>query len=234
MAHDKLMRGMLGAAGLAACTFAIATQAKAADSAPSLPDRTITVTGHSAVAPNLFGTVALPVHADRYAVGWQRARLDASSSPAMQRLIAPVRGLSRSQQLHYVQSAVAQRIRWISDATEWGSHDYWASARETLERGAGDAEDRAIVKMQALRALGFPTNDLYLTIGKEKIGGPPITVLLVRIGRSVFFLDDWSGPPIPVERKLDFEPVLSFSGTSSWLHGRRVAGPVRTTAVRAK
>ena len=223
MAHLKLIRGVLGAAGLASCITLLASQARAAEYSPSVPQRPIVVTGRQATPPNLFGTVTLPVHADRYVVQWQRARIEASHIPAMQALVAPVRGLSRLDQLNYIQAMVQRRIRWISDATEWGSHDYWASARETLERGAGDAEDRAIVKMQALRALGVSANDLYLTIGKERIGGPPITVLLARIGGSVYILDDWSGPPIPIERKRDFEPILSFSGNSSWLHGKRHA-----------
>ena len=233
--HLTLLRGLFGALCLAGCMTALASQARGADSAaiPHVPERAITITARTQPsAPNLFGTVALPVHADRYAVGWQRASLDASSSPAMQRLIAPARGLGRMDQIQYVQAAVAKRIRWISDATEWGSHDYWASARETLARGAGDAEDRAIVKMQALRALGVATNDLYLMIGKEKIGGPPITVLLIRVGQQFYLLDDWSGPAIPVERKRDFEPILSFSGTASWLHGRRFSQPAAIASAR--
>ena len=142
----------------------------------------------------------------------------------MRELIAPAHGLSHRDRIFYVQAAVSRRIRWMSDATEWGRQDYWASARETLLRGAGDDEDRAILKMQALRALGIPTSDLYLTIGKQAIGGPAIAVLLVRVGGEVFLLDDWSGPPIPIARKHDFQPILSFSGTSSWLHGKRYVG----------
>ena len=114
----------------------------------------------------------------------------------MQRLVAPARGLSREQQMAYVQAAVTRNIRWMSDATEWGRHDYWASAAETLEHGAGDMENRAIVKMQALRTLGFPARDLYMTMGRDKVGGP-ITVLMVRLGRRFYVLDDLGGAPDP-------------------------------------
>jgi predicted transglutaminase-like cysteine proteinase len=136
-------------------------------------------------------------------------------------------------QINYVQAAVAQRIRWRSDATEWGHQDYWASARETLAHGVGDQEDRAILKMMALRALGFPARDLFLTIGKEKIGGPPITVLLVRMNGRYLVLDDWSGPPIPAERRADFLPMLSFGQGGSWIHGRRSAQRSGTAVVSA-
>ena len=106
----------------------------------------------TAVAPSLFGTLTLPVKAARYYDDWERARRDNSGDPRMRALIAPALHMTPDQQISYIQGAVFQRIRWMSDATEWGQHDYWASAAETLEHGAGDMEDRAIVKMQALRA----------------------------------------------------------------------------------
>lgn len=227
MRHLRLFRALLGSAGLAGCIGLLAGQARA-EVAQFVPQRAafpapLIVTRHNApISPDLFGTVALPVRADRYAAGWRRAALDASWLPSMQRLVAPARGLSRDQQIAYIQAAVNRNIRWISDATEWGRHDYWASAAETLQHGAGDMEDRAIVKMQALRSLGFPTRDLYLTMGRDKVGGP-ITVLLVRLGRSFFVLDDLGGSPISADRRQGFEPMLTLGHNASWIHGRRIA-----------
>ena len=227
MRHLRLFRAILGGAGLAGCIGLLVGQARAAPSqafrhAPSVP-APIIVTGHAMpITPDLFGTVALPVRVERYAAGWRRASLDASRLPSMQRLVAPARGLSRDQQMAYVQAAVTRNVRWISDATEWGLHDYWASAAETLQHGAGDMEDRAIVKMQALRSLGFPTRDLYLTMGRDKVGGP-ITVLLVRLGQRFFVLDDLGGRPVSTDRRPDFEPMLTLGHNISWIHGRRTA-----------
>ena len=220
--HYKLIRGIAGSLGLAGCIALLAGQARAADPlAPIEPDP-ILVTGKlQSAPPDVLGTATLPIRADRYAIEWARASQDATGVPALRQLVEPARGLGRLEQIAFVQTVVAQRIRWRSDATEWGRHDYWASARETLARGAGDQEDRAVLKMQALRALGFPARDLYLTIGKETIGGPPITVLLVRLNGRYFVLDDWSGPPIPVERRKDFVPMLSFAQGGSWIHGKR-------------
>jgi predicted transglutaminase-like cysteine proteinase len=150
----------------------------------------------------------------------QRAHQDASASPLLQRLIAPVRTVSRARQLAYVQGAVSSNIRWASDATQWGQHDYWASAGETLARGSGDMEDRAIVKMQALRALGFDANSLFLTLARDRVGGPE-TVLTVRLGEHYYILDDTGGAPFPVEqRRYEFQPVISFGWNGSWLHTR--------------
>lgn len=221
MRHLRLLRGLLGGAGLAGCIALLAGQARA--QTLQFAPQPIIVTGQAApVSPNLFGTVALPVNAQRYAAGWRRAALDASFLPSMQRLVAPARGFAREQQLNYVQAAVTRNIRWISDATEWGLHDYWASAAETLQHGAGDMEDRAIVKMQALRTLGFPTRDLYLTMGRDKVGGP-ITVLLVRLNGRFHVLDDLGGSPVPADRRQGFEPMLTLGHQASWIHGRRIA-----------
>jgi predicted transglutaminase-like cysteine proteinase len=147
----------------------------------------------------------------------------------MQRLIAPARTLPREQQIAYVHRAVAHQIRWMSDATQWGQHDYWASAAETLRSGAGDMEDRAIVKMQALRALGFPSRDLYLTMGTDKVGGP-ITVLVVRLGNRYYVLDDTDGAPFTSDRRPEFRPMLTFGYGGFWIHGYPYAARASRTA----
>ena len=224
MRHLRLFRALLGSAGLAGCVALLAGEARAQVSdIYARWNKPIIVTGrNTAPAPELFGTVALPVRADRYAAGWRRADRDASFLPSMQRLVAPARGLDRQQQVAYVQAAVTRNVRWISDATEWGLHDYWASAAETLQHGAGDMEDRAIVKMQALRTLGVPARDLYLTMGRDRVGGP-ITVLLVRMGQRFYVLDDLGGAPVAADRRQGFEPMITLGQNGSWIHGHRVA-----------
>lgn len=177
----------------------------------------------SPTPPELFGTVALPASAERYHQGWERARRDASGEPRMRLLIEPARKFSRERQIAYVQAEVHRRVRWMSDATEWGQHDYWASAAETLERGAGDIEDRAIVKMQALKGLGFPPRDLFLTIGRDAVGGPA-TVLIVRLGGRHYMLDDSGGAPVATEQRAEFQPMVTLGHGGSWVHGRRVNG----------
>jgi len=222
MQHRGVFRALLGGAGLAGSVILFAGEAQAQVAAIYSKWNPIVVTANARpVTPELFGTVALPVKAERYYEGWERARRDASRLPSMQQLIAPARGLSRDQQIAYVQAAVNRRVRWMSDATEYGRHDYWASAAETLQHGAGDMEDRAILKMQALRALGVPQRDLYLTMGRDKVGGP-ITVLIVRSGKRLYVLDDLGGAPILADRREGFEPMLTLGYGGSWVHGHRV------------
>jgi len=207
------------AAGFALATIAIGSPASAQAQAAAT---TIVVTGLARpTVPNLFGTVAIPARVSRYSDGWFRSRQDASAHPAMQRLIAPARHLSKEAQVAYIQQAVTQQIHWVSDATEWGKHDYWATAAQTLDHGAGDMEDRAILKLQALKTLGIPGRDLYLTMGRDKVGGQ-LTVLIVRLADKFYVLDDLGGKPVPAEYRQGFEPFLTFGANATWLHGRRI------------
>jgi predicted transglutaminase-like cysteine proteinase len=227
MGHPLLVRALLGSAGLAGCLVLLSEVARAADSTELNQQPIIISRFVQPVAPTLFGTMTLPIRPTRYMGDWERARRDASNVPQMQALIAPARALSRGQQIYFVQAAVHRAIRWRSDATEWGLHDYWASAQETLQHGFGDMEDRAIVKMQALRALGFSTRDLYLTMGNDMVGGP-ITVLIVRNDGQFYVLDDTGGAPYPTNRRPEFTPSLTFGYGGSWIHGY----PARTQTFR--
>jgi predicted transglutaminase-like cysteine proteinase len=202
-------------AAMTSISPAHAAAAGATANAP-LPARTFP----TADAPNMLGTLAVPIKAERFSDSLARARQDASHSPLLQRMIFAGRALSPIQQLAFVQRTVSSSIRWVSDTTEWGQHDYWASASQTLSRGAGDMEDRAIVKMQALRALGFRNSDLFLTLARDEVGGP-ITVLTARVAGRYYVLDDTGGAPFLVEeRRNEFQPVISFGMYGAWLHVR--------------
>jgi predicted transglutaminase-like cysteine proteinase len=90
-------------------------------------------------------------------------------------------------------------------------------------------EDRAIVKLQALRALGFSNSDLFLTLATDRVGGP-LTVLIVRVDGHYYVLDDTGGTPFLVDqRKFEFRPVISFGYYGTWVH----APPITTAAAAA-
>jgi predicted transglutaminase-like cysteine proteinase len=208
---------LIGAASLAGPAVAAAPSSDAA-SAPSFIMK----------GPDMLGTRAIMIRADRFSDSLKRAREDASNSPVLQRLIAPARTLPPLQKMGFIQAAVTKSVHWVSDATEWGQHDYWASAAQTLAHGAGDAKNRAIVKLQALRALGFNNSDLFLTLARDRVGGP-ITVLTVRNGGRYYVMDDTGGRPFAVEeRRLEFQPLMSFGMYGAWVHTR--AAPSATIA----
>ena len=182
-------------------------------------------------APTMLETAAVPIRAERFTLELGRARQDGRSLPAIQRLIAPARNLKPIDKLAFVQSTVNRQVKWMSDTTLWGRHDYWATAAETLQKGAGDMEDRAIVKMQALRALGFGQEDLFLTMARDKVGGP-MTVLTARVGGRYYILDDSGAAPFDSEkRRREFSPLMSFGLAGAWMHvGKSLVQTVRVAA----
>ena len=210
---DRRARWCALCVGLAA--LALPAQSAPVSSVPAPKRSMLVVTG-----PDMLGTRAIAIRADRFSDSLTRAREDASRSPLLQHLIAPARTMSPLQQMAFVQRAVTSSIHWISDATEWGQHDYWASAAQTLSHGAGDAKNRAIVKLQALRALGFSNSDLFLTLARDRVGGP-LTVLTVRNGGRYYVVDDTGAAPFLAEqRSFEFQPLMSFGMYGAWVHVR--------------
>lgn len=206
-----------GALGLVCAIILPQSEANAQSAASAAASALPAAIQKPAVAPALAGTIAVPISARRFWDNWERARRDASAMPQMRRLIAPALTMSRTRQIAYVQAAVTRAIQWRSDTTQWGRHDYWASAAETLASGYGDMDDRAIVKMQALRALGIDTSDLYLTLARDTVAGPE-TVLIVHNGHDYYILDDTGGTPYRPEQRKEFQPVITFGYGASWVH----------------
>lgn len=227
MDNQRIARAAQGA--LIGASIALLPTAAAANPTPR-PTPTIIITGKP-LPPSMRGTVALPARLSTYSAGWERARRAATGDPRLARLIQPARSLPRAQQLAFVQAAVHRDIGWISDATQYNRRDYWASASETLTRGRGDMEDRAILKMEALKNLGVPARDLFMTVGTDKVAGP-VTVLVVRLANQFVILDDSGGAPYLVENRPDFEPMMTLGHGGSWLHGRRRVAPQQLAAKR--
>lgn len=198
-------------ASIAAALICAATPAAAAD-AP-----TVTVTAR--VSPNLFGTVALPTRGGRYAQKWAKVVSDSHVPSLLRAIIQPAQGLTRIQQLAVIQAEIDRRIGWRSDGTAYGERDYWATAGETLAQGFGDDEDRAILKFQALRALGWKAQDMYLVVGQDHVRGA-YTMLAARANGRFWLLEERGQTLVPADRRTGFTPMLSFGDNRAWLHGK--------------
>ena len=171
----------------------------------------------AAAAPDAFGSVALALGPNRYSERWRRVALD-GGPVELGRLVQPARALGPAAKAAFVNAALNRRIRYRFDTDASG--DRWASATETLGKGAGDCEDYVIAKMHALRRLGVPARDLYMTIGQDGAAGAAHAVLLVRAGGGLYVLDNRSDRLIPQSAYRGFHPIISFSAAGkSWLHG---------------
>lgn len=182
---------------------------------PSLAARVKASRSVATAGPDAFGSVALPLGPNRFSQRWRRAAAD--GSPRLIEMISPARRMDRAGQARFVNAALNRRIAFRSD-----TGDRWSTARETISRSAGDCEDYAIAKMQALRALGVPDNDLFLTIGQDLAVRQAHAVLLVRVGGHFWVLDNRHDRLIPDDQYRDFMPTLSLRADGKgWLHGFR-------------
>ena len=86
-----------------------------------------------------------------------RANLNACS-PATRRLLQ-LAELGRQRagraRLGEINRAVNLSIRAASDWSQYGVDDFWSAPLATIEKGAGDCEDYAILKYLALREAGI-------------------------------------------------------------------------------
>ncbi len=174
-------------------------------------------------SPDVFGTSAVGAGVTFSDARFRRVSNTDRTHPLVVALAESLRGLTPEQQLATVQSQVRQKVRWATDLDTMKVSDLWANAGETLERGAGDSEDIAVVEMQALKLAGWNSRDLYISIGREKGVGAHI-VLLARAPSGFYALDDRAGGPMKAQANSRFTPILTLGEGKSWVHGRRVSG----------
>ncbi|MFL0355985.1 transglutaminase-like cysteine peptidase [Erythrobacter sp. GH1-10] len=121
-----------------------------------------------------------------------------------------------------VNSWVNREIAFVDDRKLFGRGDYWAGARLTLALGKGDCEDIALTKMQLLAAAGFKRSDMFLTIARDTVRNADHALLVVRMGDRFLVLDNATDTILDGAYSHDYLPVLSFSGSDRWVHGRKI------------
>lgn len=194
------------------------------------PPAELRVTVHA--RPDFFGTIALPGPSGRWSEAWARILAEPTGTAALQSLVAPVRAAPRLEQLRFVQREVDRRISWRSDGTQYGRRTHWATAAETLASGRGDDDDRAILKFQALRALGVGAGDVYLVMGRDTLRGEYVLVA-ARAGRRWWLLEEQGDALLPAEQRSGFQPFASFGAGRAWVHGRARVASAATGAAAA-
>lgn len=180
------------------------------------------------VSPDVFGTVALNAGMTDYDVRWRRVSSADRNDARIAEIAAPAAAMDTLHKLALVQTEVNHRIIWRADLDGYGVGDYWANAGETLNKGVGDSEDIAVVKMQALKAAGFSPRDLYLSVGRDSKRGAD-ALLLVRVESRFYVLDDRADRPMTTEEYARFVPVITLGQGRTWLHGRNIAGDAQRT-----
>lgn len=163
---------------------------------------------------------------------WSRVNRAALGNRAVQRIGLAARAETFDARLDAVNSWANAHIRYADDQALYGKPDYWADARETLRRGAGDCEDIAILKLQLLAALGVPRQDMFLTVARDLARHADHALLVVREGERFWLLDNATDRLVDAGTAQDYAPVFSFSQAGKWLHGTmaRAAGAATIAA----
>ncbi|QGN54253.1 transglutaminase-like cysteine peptidase [Novosphingobium sp. Gsoil 351] len=166
-------------------------------------------------ADDFLGSRRLAVRKTGFDAQWNRVRHGS--------LGAGLAGVSGG---HPGQAAIAAvnswanaKIRYVEDRQLYGQADYWADARTTLKRRAGDCEDIALLKMALLAGAGVRGEDMYLTIARDLARGADHALLVVRSEGRFWLLDNNTDRLLDASEANDYRPILSYSSGGKWLHG---------------
>lgn len=166
---------------------------------------------------DFLASARLPLRRTNFDAQWNSVRRSGLSP----RVVSSLAGTGKPGKatLAVVNAWSNARIRYKDDRDLYGKADYWATASATLRRGAGDCEDIAIVKMQALAALGVPRSDMYLTIARDTIRNADHALLVVKLDGRHWLLDNATDTLLDASESYDYRPIMSFSTSGKWLHG---------------
>ena len=173
-------------------------------------------------SPDIFGSVALAAGHTPEEAKWRRVAgfVPVGAGP-WSAVLAQARRQSAREQLETVNAWVNHAIAYMPDAANYGVVDYWGTARESLTRGRGDCKDYAITKMELLRALGVPSDDLYLVLVKDLVRRQDHAILAVRLDGRFVVLDSGFDGVMDANDVRDYRPILTYSGARTWVHGYR-------------
>ncbi len=164
----------------------------------------------------------LQERADSYFEGECQAEWATCGSRLRQQLIETV-AVARQQDdqaaIRSINAAVNARLKYRSDLDNYGVPDYWATAGELLQRGAGDCKGYAILKMWMLRAAGFDRSQLRLQLVKIPATGQDHAILVVNTAAGQIVLDNIApGARTDTDVK-EYKPLLSFIEGQTYIHG---------------
>lgn len=127
--------------------------------------------------------------------------------------------LTDLEKLEAVNNFANNEVRYASDLEHWGVLDYWATPIETLQTGAGDCEDYAILKYFSLRAMGVAESKMRLMYVRALEFDEPHMVLIyiAKPGEYPLVLDNIKPEIVTANLRPDLRPVYSFNTEGLWM-----------------
>jgi len=141
-----------------------------------------------------------------------RATPDACSPAARQLLRIVELGRQRAgrARLGEINRAVNLSIKATSDWSQYGVDDFWSTPLATLEKGAGDCEDYAILKYLALREAGVSPDDLRLLIVSYPRRRIFHAVLAVHLDEEWLLLDNLTMAMVNSLEATQYRPLIAL------------------------
>ena len=124
-----------------------------------------------------------------------------------QTLVDQARSVPAASRIAWVNRKL-NKVRYRSDASNWGASDHWATPIEFIERG-GDCEDYAIAKYRILRELGVSASDMQIAITRDH------AVLIVDTAGGPVVLDNLRRKPYGLKAKTVRHILFTFND-SDW------------------
>jgi predicted transglutaminase-like cysteine proteinase len=163
-----------------------------------------------------------------------RATVDACSRAARRLLGIVELGRQRvgRARLGKINRAVNLAIRAASDRSLYGVDDLWSTPLATLEKGAGDCEDYAILKYLALREAGISPEDLRLLVVSHPRRRTLHAVLAVHLENDWLLLDNLTMVLVNSVEAKQYQPLLALDhqGIRTVFAGAPALGFPGTTA----
>lgn len=110
------------------------------------------------------------------------------------------------------------QVPYLSDMSNWGVEDYWATPIEMLGSFGGDCEDYCIGKYLSLKEIGVPIEKLRITYVRALRLGESHMVLAYypTPDADPLILDNLNGEIRPASQRPDLEPVYGFNDDDLW------------------
>ena len=170
-------------------------------------------------ADDFLASRRLAVRKTGFDAQWNRVRRGTISVGMAAGAVGLGRGHPGQATIAAVNSWANAKIRYVEDRQLFGQADYWADAKSTLRRRAGDCEDIAIAKMALLAGAGVRREDMYLTIARDLARNADHALLVVKSEGRFWLLDNNTDRLLDASAANDYRPILSYSSSGKWLHG---------------
>ncbi|WP_441338386.1 transglutaminase-like cysteine peptidase [Nitratireductor sp.] len=192
-----------------------------------------------ASATGVFGSVAIPFRALPSSASWRtvypsieraeftRCADDSGCTPRateMSHLVREIKAKPFSQKLEAINRTVNRTVAYMSDRANYRRLDVWATPTQIIDRGKGDCEDYAILKMAALNAAGIPLSSMSIVVLQDQNRSLFHAVLAVSTTKGHYILDNLHDRVMKDTALPNYLPLYSLSGHRSWIHGKRRDG----------